>query len=147
MIIWRGWGILAVGFFLAAGILGIAIPFSIWGEAAKWAMIPAAIAAGAGCWFTGVHLNQTKPRRYLEEQLPLFQQQIAASVAAGTFRLPNQPPPTSLEEARGQAAGYLTFLSQSGTAQTNRNTLFFVPLQYWGIVIAIWGIVMPFLLK
>lgn len=147
MIIWRGWGILAVGFFLAAGLLGVALPFSLWGAAAKWALIPAALAAAAGCWFTGVYLNQTKPKAYVTEEMPRMRAEVMAAVESGTFRLANQPPPSSLEEARGQAGAYLEFLAGSGKAATNQNTLFFVPLQYWAFVIAAWGIAMPFLLK
>ncbi|WP_152024714.1 hypothetical protein [Tessaracoccus flavescens] len=48
MIIWRGWGIVTVAFIAAAGILGIGVPFSLWGESAKWVLIPVALLARRG---------------------------------------------------------------------------------------------------
>ena len=147
MIIWRGWGILGVGFFLITGILGIGVPYGLLGEAGKWLLIPVAIAAGVGCWFTGSHLNIVLPERYLTVELPRLRADIEAAVANGTFRLANQPPPRSLEEAQGQATTYLAFLAGSGKGMRNRHTLFWIPLQYWGFVILAWGIAMPLLLK
>lgn len=147
MIIWRGWGIVAVAFIAAAGNLGIGVPFSVWGESAKWVLIPVALLAGAGCWFTGRYLNVTRPRRLAEEEVPRVRAQVAAAVENGTFRLPNQPMPTSLDEARGQATSYLAFLEAGAKVQTNRHTLFFIPVQYWAILIAVLGTALPFLLR
>lgn len=147
MVIWRGWGILAVLFFLAAGILGVGLPYGVWEEAApRWLLIPIALAAGAGCWFTGVYLNVTRPQRIANETVPAFREQVLRSVQDGTFRLPNQPPPRSYAEAQGQAEAYLHMTIPAMLRGTNQHTLFWVPMQYWGIVIAVWGVAMPLLL-
>ncbi|MFT3887374.1 MAG: hypothetical protein QM713_04325 [Arachnia sp.] len=146
MIIWRGAGILAVLFFMAAGIFGMGLPYAIWGVAGKWALIPVALAAGAGCWFTGRYLNVIKPQRIAEQTVPAFRDQVLRSVEDGTFRLPNQPPPTSYAEAQGQAAAYLQVHIPTMLRAKNQNTLFWIPIEYWGIVIAVWGVVMPIVL-
>lgn len=145
MIIWRGWGILAAAYVAVTGIFGIGIPWNIGGESLRWVMTPVALLAAVACWFTGVHLNVTKPRKVVEEELPALQRQLEESVAAGTFRLANQPPPTSVDEARGQATAYLQFIAASRRGK-NWHTMFFIPMQYWAFLIAAWGIAMPLLL-
>lgn len=147
MIIWRGWGILAVGFFLLAGILGVGVPFGLWGAAGKWVLAPVAVLSGVGCWLTGTYLNVTKPRRRAEVEFPALREQVRQSVDAGTFRLANQPPPASRDQAIGQAQAYLATVEASMGGERNAHTLFWIPLQYWGIVIAAWGIAMPLLLR
>lgn len=147
IIFWRGWGIMALVYFLATGILGVGVPYGIFGDSsAKWAMLPIGLLCGAGCWFHGRYLNQTKPQRELAE-FPAYQEQVLASVQAGTFRLPNQPPPTSLAQATGQAETYLGMVRGALESGRNRHTFFFIPFQYFGILIALWSIAMPLLLK
>lgn len=147
MIIWRGWGVLAVGFFLLAGILGVGIPFGVWGADAKWVLTPVAMLSGIGCWFTGTYLNVTKPRRRTEVEFPALREQVRQSVEAGTFRLANQPPPVSRDQAIGQAQAFLVATEAAMSGGRNAHTLLWVPLQYWAIAIAAWGITMPLLLK
>ncbi|QXT63668.1 hypothetical protein [Tessaracoccus palaemonis] len=144
MIIWRGWGILAAGYVALTGIFGIGIPWSVGGASLKWIMLPVALVMAVACWFTGRYFNVVKPRRVVEQELPALRQQLEASVAAGTFRLANQPPPTSLEQARGQAEGYLQFISGQHHGR-NWHTMFFLPMQYWAFLIAAWGVAMPLL--
>lgn len=147
MIIWRGWGVVAVGFFLLAGILGVAIPFNLWGDAAKWVLAPVAVLCGIGCWLVGNYLNVTKPQRVLDVEIPRLREEVRQSVDAGTFRLANQPPPTSRDQAIGQAQAYLATAEASMGQRRNANTLFWIPVQYWGFIIAAWGIAMPLLLR
>ena len=146
MIIWRGWGIMAFVYFLATGILGIGLPYGIAKDpAVKWALIPVALLFGVACWMHGRYLNVTKPREELE-QFPLLREEVLESVRAGAFRLPNHPPPTSLEQATGQAETYLHLVHDTLSKAGNRHTFFFIPFQYFGILIALWGIAMPILL-
>ncbi len=144
---WRGWGIMALVYFLATGILGVGLPYGIFGDASgKWVMLPVGLACAAACWFHGQYLNITKPQRELDE-FPAFQEQVLDSVRKGVFRLPNHPPPTSLDQATGQAETYLHLVRTSLAEGRNRHTFFFIPFQYFGILIALWSIAMPILLK
>jgi hypothetical protein len=146
IIFWRGWGIMALVYFAAAGILGMGLPYAIVSDASvRWALIPVGLLAGFACWKHGHHLNVTKPQQALED-FPMFQEEVMESVRAGAFRLPDHPPPTSLAQATGQAETYLHSVHSALAAGRNRHTFFFIPFQYFGFVIALWAIAMPVLL-
>lgn len=143
---WRGWGILALAYFVATGIFGIAIPYNLLGPSGKWLMIPIGLLFGVMCWVHGRYLNITKPADALKD-FELYREQVMESVRAGTFRLPDQPPPTSLGQATGQAEAYLQLAHTAVTNGRNRHTFFFIPFQYFGILIALWSVLLPVLSK
>lgn len=134
MIIWRGWGILA---FLAIGLgVGItALLAAVSGtnmDGVTWQGIPAFLIAGTGVYFLGIHLNVTKPTRdyeawrsahFASETTPTG----AIGVASGSVSF-DQPPPLSDEERKVLRK------------MKNRHSLFFIPLQWWGIILPLLGL-------
>ena len=147
MIIWRGWGILAFLYFGATVAVGVGIPAAISGDTSMtWPVILAGLVFGAASWFHGRHLNVVKPQEELQD-FALLREEVMESVRIGAFRLPDNPPPTSLEQATGQAEAYLQMIHGSLSNARNRHTLFFIPFQYLGFFIALWPIAMSFLAK
>lgn len=129
MIIWRGWGVLAVLYLIAAVLLATVtgpgdrypLMFAIW-----------VALAGVATWFTGVRLNRKGPSQQANAYLAQRQVEIQQAVEAGIWA-PGGIRPSSLEEAR--ASGQATWEAEKAELERARggHTLFFVPLQYWGI--------------
>ncbi|MGC3955806.1 MAG: hypothetical protein QM804_16430 [Propionicimonas sp.] len=109
-------------------------------------MIPIGLLFGVICWLHGRYLNITKPADALKD-FELYREDVMESVRTGTFRLPDQPPPTSLEQATGQAETYLHMVHTSLSNGRNRHTFFFIPFQYFGILIGLWSVLLPVLGK
>lgn len=141
MIIWRGWGILTV---LFAG-LAIAVGSSLGSKGHQ--QVPIGIAfllAGVGAWFFGQWVNKQRP----EEQFKHWHQgrwgelmhlahagQLAhldPSAAAGRAPLPPQQLAEAVLAGESQHVRSLMF---------NRHTLFFIPMQFFGILMAAGGLV------
>jgi len=139
MIIFAGWGILAVAPPLALGYL-------LW-----WAtggnMIVSALGVAAGGvadWFLGIYFNKTRPARDLAARMDARSAQLHQMADAGQFyRGPGYPMPTSLAEAHQQADELaVEEYNQLKARVGNRHTLFFIPMQYIGILAAAGGVVM-----
>lgn len=141
MIIWRGWGILALAF---AGI-GVAIGSSLGSTGHR--TVPTGIAlmlAGVGTWFFGQWVNEQRP----EEQFKHWHQgrwgelmnlahagQLAhldPAAAAGQPPLPPQQLAETVLASETQHVRSLMF---------NRHTLFFIPMQFIGILMAAGGLI------
>ena len=138
MIVFSGWGILAVVppvalFFLLGTITG-----SVWTGAIGL------IAGGVVDWFLGIYFNQTRPARDLTTAMDARSRELHAMADAGTFyRGPGHPMPTSLADAHQQAdqlaaEEYHALKNKVG----NRHTLFWIPMQYLGVVCAVGGAVL-----
>ena len=139
MIIFAGWGILAVAPPLALGYL-------LWSVTGGNNLIAAlgVIAGGVADWFLGIYFNKTRPARDLAARMDARSAQLHQLADAGQFyRGPGFPPPTSLADAHQQAdALALEEYHQLKSKVGNRHTLFFIPMQYIGIIAALAGVAM-----
>lgn len=145
MIIWAGWGILAVLLpaLGAAVMAGIASAMGLDSSGVQ-AMVGLGIAlGGVGGWFAGKWFNQDRVADQARKLLGGRRQQLEHLVQTGQFHLgPGFPPPNSYQEASAQADQL--FESEVGAAEQqlrNRHTVFWIPMQYVSILIAIGGLV------
>jgi hypothetical protein len=142
VIIWGGWGVLGIVPPLLGYLLGIWSSTAIQGMPnPSWGGL--GIVAGAvGTYFVGVYLNVTKPQRDLAKQMDERYNQLHTQAESGSFYLgPGNPLPESREQAHSQADALLAAEYASFKGQVkNKHTLFFVPIQYVAIVIAIFGV-------
>jgi len=130
-------------FFIFAGLgfLG-AIPLILaW---IMWAWLGApllmcgvvALVLSVGVYPLGIYLNKVRPARDLAARMDARSAQLHALADAGRFyRGPGFPPPTSLADAHQQADAlaveeYAAVKDKIG----NRNTLFWIPMQYWAFI-------------
>lgn len=138
MVIWRGWGVLAfiyaaLAMIFCLGAASTVVPGSALPFTAAIGLLLAAVAT----WFTGRALNVTGPQKKIDAWFPARQQQVHELVDTGRFSLgPGQPPPTSHEEARDQGEQLLQLELQQARRSLNIHTLFFVPMQYWAVIMA-----------
>lgn len=147
MIIWRGAGILA---FVAIG-LGVGIGFllaEIFGIPDSSNQSVALIGIGFvamgivtaifGHWLNVLRWQQRKDTVLAEQR-----QRIDALIAQERFHAgPEYPWPSSKEEARAQGDHLLARLEAQLKTQRNQHTLFFIPMQYIGVIMVVGGIVM-----
>ena len=139
MIVWAGWGILALVppvalYFLMAAAAGGNV----------WVGAIGLILGGVIDWFLGVYFNKTRPARELAKTMDARSSELHAMAEAGTFyRGPGFPMPTSLADAHQQADQLAAEEYHALKSKvSNRNTLFFIPMQYFGILCAIGGAVL-----
>jgi hypothetical protein len=100
------------------------------------------VLGSIGTYFLGIYLNQTKPARDLATHMDARAAQLYAQVDAGTFyRGPGYPMPISLADARQQADALLLeeYAVRNNTGR-NLHKLYFIPVQYFGIIGAVGGI-------
>mgnify|MGYP006946830803 CR=1 FL=1 len=145
MIIWRGWGI--AGLFLIVG--GIALVAGLSGHNSS--NTPAGVAAvgagmllgGAACAALGYWLNVVRPRNKADEYLEGVRRELWRRVRAGAFSEPaGAPAPRDEAEASQQIERIVAQQSPEVRRRLrNRNTLFFIPIQWVGAVAVIGGIV------
>ena len=127
--------------FAGLGILG-AVPLLLvwflcgWLGAPLSLMAMVALVLSIGIYPLGIYLNKTRPARELAARMDARSAQLHALADAGQFyRGPGFPPPTSLADAHQQADAlaveeYAAVKDKVG----NRNTLFWIPMQYWAII-------------
>lgn len=149
MIIWRGWGI--AGLFLIVG--GIALVAGLSGHNSS--NTPAGVAAvgagmllgGAACAALGYWLNVVRPRNKADEYLEGVRRELWQRVRAGAFQVAvGAPAPRDEAEASQQIERIVAQQSPEVRRRLrNRNTLFFIPLQWLGSVVVIGGVVLMIL--
>jgi len=139
MIIFAGWGILAIVPPGIGYVLGLLIGTAIGGPSSSAAMAAAAIGlmiGSVGNWYLGIWFNKTRPAAQVDQALAARQQQLQQLVASGQYyRGPGYPMPTSMQDAQNQAQAQ--FAAESAAAHStsgNRHTLFFIPIQYWAYI-------------
>ena len=167
MIIWRGWGI--VGFLLilggdilttsGSGHIGTNTPAGMIAMGAGFAL------GGAACAVFGYWLNVLRPRQKAEEYLQGLRQDLWQRMREGTFQVPAGAPAHSEPAgapAHSEPAGAPAHSDEAEASQQierivaqqspevrrrlrNRNTLFFIPLQWLGSVVVIGGVVLMIL--
>lgn len=134
MILWRGWGILA---FFAIGIaVGLTALLAMASgtnmDGVTWQGLPAFVIVGVGVYFLGNYLNVSKPTKDFERargQYFTAQHNPVNSLGGAPEPLPfDQQPPLSDEERK------------SLRGIKNRHTLFFIPMQWWGVILPLLGL-------
>lgn len=138
MVIWRGWGVLAFIYVAFAMIFCLGAASTVVpGSALPFTAATGLLLAAVATWFTGMALNVKGPQKKIDAWYPAREQQVHELVDSGRFSLgPGQPPPTSLEEARAQGEQLLQLELQQAQRSRNIHTLFFVPMQYWAVIMA-----------
>ena len=146
MIIWRGWGVLA---FLVTGLCVVGLgelgeSMDPDGPLARAFLALGFLAAGAANWFLGRYLNMIRPQQQGERYQNLLRAQLWQRVNNGVFQMaPGAPAPTSQAEATQQ----IEQLVAQGTegqvrAHSNVHTLFFIPIQWLGLIEVAGGLVL-----
>lgn len=129
MVIWRGWGILAVLFLGAGAGLGSAV-------GGRVGLVLGLLVGAAACWAVGQRMNATGPAAKVAAYREARAAELHAMADAGTFHLgAGHPAPTSYEEAHAQA-DYLANAEADALKGRGHNahTLFFIPMQFWAFV-------------
>lgn len=135
---WRGWGLLVLAFLVLPEVIGNAVGGSRRMDNLAVGLL--LLASAAAMWFLGRHLNITRVQRRVEPWMAQRTAEVDQAVEAGTFA-PGGIRPTSLVEARAQAAAMLADERQQLTAARGNHSFFFIPMQWWGVVAAAFGLV------
>lgn len=93
-------------------------------------------------WFFGQWVNHQRPEQKLNEVLAQRGQMLHAAADNGTFHLgPGHQAPRNVAEAHQQAEWLLASeREKTAKAMRNRNTLFFIPVQWIAIPAAVAGV-------
>ncbi|QPL05603.1 MULTISPECIES: transcriptional accessory protein [Actinomyces] len=150
MIIWRGFGILGVVIIVGFVALFMALLGNHSGPMDNIAGGLGLLTGGAACGALGWWLNLQRPEAKTQEHLTAMRAELWQRVHAGTFQVqPGAAAPTSELEARSQVEQVVASQEQ-GVRKTLRNnhSLFFIPLQWVGLlailggtVSVVWGVV------
>ena len=148
MIIWRGWGI--VGFFLILGSIILTTSVGSIGTNTPAGIISTGagmLLGGAACAVFGYWLNVLRPRQKADEYLQGLRQDLWQRMREGTFQIPaGAPAPRDEAEASQQIERIVAQQSPEVRRRLrNRNTLFFIPLQWLGSMVVVGGIVLMIL--
>jgi len=136
MIVFSGWGILAV--LPPALGYGLGMLLGAIGSEAN-----APVYAGIGMmifsigdWYLGIWLNKTRAAKQVDVAVASRKRQLQQLVDSGQYyRGPGNPMPTSIQDAQNQADAQLAAEAAAAHARIgNRNTLFFIPMQYWAFI-------------
>ncbi len=131
MIIWRGWGILSfVSIGLCVGLTEIFARLSgVTMTTLTWQAIPAFFIGGSVIFLFGRHVNIVRPTR-------IFSQNRAVTHGFLTPSLDGTYSPLLLEQQPPLDAAEVHLLKR----HRNRHTLFWIPMQWWGIAYPFFGL-------
>lgn len=148
MIVWRGFGFLA--FLLGAlGLLaGIGISNSVSeGFSGPWVGL-GLILGGAASFALGWWLNVINPAKKATTWTEQRRAELQHAVATGQFQASPGVAPSSQAEAQVQAD---LMLDQESTTVTRRlrniHTLFWIPMQWFGVLLVVLGVVLAIVLS
>lgn len=142
MIIWRGWGILAI--LIGGACAGLGAAMSLANPSLTPILVGLMlIGGGVGIWFLGDWLNVKRPVAEFDGWFAQRRTEVAALVRGGAYsNVPDPQRPGQLADPWAVADYVLQQESAKvRAALTNRHSLFFVPLQYFGFVMGAIGIV------
>ena len=135
VIIWNRWGILAPGIAFLCFLAGI--PF-----ASPLISCVLFVVGGGATFALGYWLNQIRPLPTIAGILARRQQKLHDIVESGHYAIQGAPLPQSFEEARAMAATqFATETALVNKRLLNRNTCFWIPMQWFGPVTAALGLV------
>ena len=146
VIIWRGWGILAL-FVTLACIFVISLPMeALLGRDAvgSFGVGLGLVAAGAGNFFLGKWLNESRPLNQVGEHKERLRTELRQRAAVGQFQAaPGVPVPTNPYEAEAQINAVVEAQTQNIASRLrNIHTLFFIPIQWVGVLEGVGGVVL-----
>lgn len=144
MIVWRGWGIASVftllaGYSIAAGILWLFTDR----PSAAWLLGLGGVVGGALTWLLGYFLNVLRVRSQVDAYAKNLRGILHSRAEQGVFQAgPGVPVPSSAAEAATQIE-YVVSQHTDDLAQRlkNQHTLFFIPVQYLGILAGVISVV------
>ncbi|MDU0349659.1 hypothetical protein [Actinomyces sp. MRS3W] len=144
IIVWRGWGGVAAAFFFLGAMCGaMATSVTENGSLVMLSFGLGFLAFGVAGWLLGHRLNVTRPTQEIDSHVRAVETELWNRVQTGVLPVAaGVPAPRSAEEAL-QQVGYLVAQERSRAEQAlrNRHTLFWVPMQYWGMIeMAIGGV-------
>ncbi len=142
MIVWRGFGFLAVILGALGALLGTGLA-SLAGDEGNVTLIGVGLAiGGVATAALGWYLNVINPQKKAQTWIAQRQAELQQAVAAGRFQPAPGIVPSSHAEAQAQADQMLAQESAQVTKKLrNIHTLFWIPMQFIGVVIVVIGIV------
>ena len=141
MIIWRGFGFLAVILGALGALLGTGLG-SLAGDSGNVTLIGVGLALGGVATFAlGWWLNVMNPAKKTQTWIAQRNAELQQAVDAGRFQPSPGIVPSSLQEAQAQKEALLAQESAHVTKRLrNIHTLFWIPMQWIGVVILVIGI-------
>lgn len=146
IILWRGWGIIALLYATAAVIVAGGLEVEVLPKSAPHVSLGILLLlAAVATWFTGVAMNRRRPQRTVDRLLRARRAQLDELVTSGRFSLgPGQPPPVSVHDAQRMSDDLFAAETAATTKGAfNRHTLFWIPMQYVAFVwvaAALWSL-------
>jgi hypothetical protein len=139
MIVWRGWGILALIFPMI--LFGIAMASTKANTIAGGAGM---LVGAAGAYVFGDWINKKRPVAKLTDFVEQRTVQLHSYADQGTFSLgPGHAQPTSLAEAHQQADWLVNQEAEQLTKVAyNRHTVFWIPMQWVAMAPTVGGVVL-----
>lgn len=132
ILIWRGWGVVSA----ILALLGLAAGAGIGSTSDNSSMLPIAMGTGlfiggaAGAVF-GHWINVIRPVGQVDQARQQISDELWARVHNGQFQVaPGVPAPQNQAEAEQQIAAVMERYEQDFKKYRNRNTLFWIPMQY-----------------
>ena len=146
VIIWRGWGILALFVTLAwSGVIGGPREARRGRDGVGSLGVGLGlVAAGAGNFFLGKWLNESRPLNQVGEHKEKLRTELRQRAAVGQFQAaPGVPVPTNPYEAEAQINAVVEAQTQNIASRLrNIHTLFFIPIQWVGVLEGVGGVVL-----
>ncbi|MFC0674326.1 hypothetical protein [Brachybacterium hainanense] len=144
MIIWRGWGGLAVPYIgLCVLLFGLVIGTNLPIEGIDVPLIGVGMMAGGVlCIVHGWYLNQILPRRRADAWEAQRRPGLEAAAAEGRLAVDGIPPKDPAE-AEAMTA-HLIAQGRRQAARANQHTLFFIPLEFVGVMVLPLGAIIAF---
>ncbi|WP_420114169.1 hypothetical protein [Pseudactinotalea sp.] len=140
MIIWRGFGFLAVLIGAVGALIGFGLSSAVAAEGEiNGLMLGLGLLLGAaGIFALGWWLNVINPAKKAETWTEQRRAELNFAIANGQFQAVPGVAPSSQEQAQAQADAMLAQESVTvGKRLRNIHTLFWIPMQWIGVVLAI----------
>lgn len=141
MIIWRGWGIIGFLIPLACAGLMAALGSELGMDNPAILVALGVMLGGVGAFVTGRWFNETRAVEESASYMEGRNAELQHLIARGQFQLaPGYAQPRSMAEAQAQASAILqSEQAQVSKAFRNRHTVFWIPMQWFGVVVAVLG--------
>lgn len=149
MIIWRGFGFLAVLIVALGALAGFGLSSLVAEEGdVNGPLFGLGLMLGAAATFAlGWWLNVINPAKKTERWVEQRRAELHHAVASGQFQPSPGIVPSSHAEAQAQAEALLAHESATVAKRLrNIHTLFWIPMQWFGVVVAVVALVVTFLL-
>ncbi|RRD03572.1 hypothetical protein EII34_13345 [Arachnia propionica] len=145
ILVYRGWGGAGLGLPLLGAGVGLACASGL-GVGTQWFTLVAGLGillGGVGAYLLGMWLNTMGPRRRVAEFEASRRAQLQQLVDAGEFQVsPAAPDPSSRREGHDQVEALLAReVRDIRQATSNNHTLYGIPMQFFGLLGVVVGVV------